>query len=70
VYVVDRVFETVLGAMDRNGEISPLSVIIHPSSAIDETAVAQAQATLCRRILSAFVGRGLLDCFEAKDMLG
>ena len=32
--------------------------------------MAQAQATLRRRILRAFVGRGLLESFEAKEMLG
>jgi Putative transposase len=44
-------------------------VIFHPASGIDETAVAQVQATLRRRILRAFVGRGLLESFEAKEML-
>ena len=32
--------------------------------------VAQAQATFRRRILRAFVGRGLWESFEAKEMLG
>jgi hypothetical protein len=32
--------------------------------------VAQAQAALRRRILRAFVGRGLLESFEAKNILG
>jgi Putative transposase len=32
--------------------------------------VTQVQATLRRRILRAFVGRGLLESFEAKEMLG
>ena len=53
-----------------NGKASPPSVIFHPATAFDETVVAQAQATLRRRILRAFVGRGLLDSFEAKEMLG
>jgi hypothetical protein len=35
----------------------------------DETAVAQVQADLRCRILRAFVGWGLLESFEAKDML-
>ena len=59
VCVVDGVFEEVPG-----------DVIFHPASAIDETAVAQVQATLRSRILRAFVGRGLLESFDAKDMLG
>ena len=54
----------------RCGKASPPSVIFHPATAIDETVVAQAQATLRRRILRAFVGRGLLESFEAKEMLG
>ena len=37
---------------------------------IDTDAVAQAQATLRKRILRAFVGRGLLESFEANEMLG
>ena len=44
-------------------------MIFHAAHAIDETAVAQVQATLRRRILRAFVGRGLLESFEAKEML-
>ena len=54
----------------RCGKASPPSVIFHPATAIDETVVAQAQATLRRRILRAFVGRGLLESFEAQEMLG
>ena len=37
---------------------------------IDADTVIQAEATLRRRILRAFVGRGLLENFEAKEMLG
>jgi Putative transposase len=59
VCVVDGVFEAVAG-----------SVIFHPTTGIDDTAVAQAQATLRRRILRAFVGRGLLESFDAQEMLG
>jgi Transposase zinc-binding domain/Putative transposase len=58
VCVVDGVFEAVAG-----------SVIFHPTTGIDDTAVAQAQATLRRRILRAFVGRGLLESVDAKEML-
>jgi hypothetical protein len=36
----------------------------------DLDAVDQAQASLRRRILHAFGGRGLLECFEAKELLG
>ena len=37
---------------------------------VNAQAVTQAQATLRKRILRAFVGRGLLQGFEAKEMLG
>jgi hypothetical protein len=53
VCVVDGVFEAVAD-----------SVIFHLVSGIYEAAVAQAQATL-----RAFVRRGLLESFEAKEML-
>ena len=52
----------------RCGKASPPSVIFHLATAIDETVVAQAQATFRRRILRAFVGRGLLESFEAQEM--
>lgn len=58
VCVVDGVFEEVEG-----------KVIFHPASSIDADTVIQAEATLRRRILRAFVGRGLLESFEAKEML-
>ena len=45
-------------------------VNFHPATAVDLHAVGQVQASLRRRILRAFVGRGLLECFEAKEMLG
>ncbi len=44
-------------------------VNFHPATAVDADAVGQVQASLRRRILRAFVGRGLLECFEAKEML-
>jgi hypothetical protein len=44
-------------------------VIFHPASAIDADAVAQVQTTLQKRILRAFVARGLLESCDAKDML-
>ena len=45
-------------------------VNFHPATAVDSDAVGQVQASLRRRILRAFVGRGLMECFEAKEMLG
>ena len=45
-------------------------VIFHPATGVNSKAVAQLQTTLRRRILRAFVGRGLLEYFEVKEMLG
>jgi len=58
VCVVDGVFEEGPG------------IVFHPASAVDETAVAQVQTVLRRRILRAFVGRGLIESCDAKEMLG
>ena len=44
-------------------------VNFHPATAADADAVGQVQASLRRRILRAFDGRGLLECFEANEML-
>ena len=51
-----------------DGQSSLSKVIFHPASGIDETAVAQLQATLRTRILRPFVGRALLESFEAKEI--
>jgi DNA-directed RNA polymerase subunit RPC12/RpoP len=71
VCVVDGVFQEVALDVVADAELqpSPTGVIFHPASAIDATAVAQAQADLRRRILHAFVGRGLLESCDAKEML-
>ncbi len=45
-------------------------MIFHPATGVNATAVDQVQTTLRRRILRAFVGRGLLEGFEAKEILG
>lgn len=77
VCVVDGVFEAVVGeggadadadAQARVQAHSP-GVIFHPATGVGADAVAQAQTTLRKRILRAFVGRGLLEGFEAKEML-
>jgi hypothetical protein len=74
VCVVDGVFEALAGGADAgadtdtqavvDGQSAPSKVIFHSASGIDETAVAQVQATLRRRILRAFVGRGLRPLFN------
>ena len=73
VCVVDGVFEAVAGEGDADAAppASPPSVIFHPASAsaIDADAVAQVQTTLQKRILRAFVSRGLLESCDAKHML-
>jgi hypothetical protein len=46
--------------MNQLAQSSQPGIAFHPASGIDATAVAQVQADLRRRILRAFVGRGLL----------
>jgi hypothetical protein len=70
VCVVDGVFEEVAVAGTADAQSSPPGIVFHPASAIDETAVAQVQTDLRRRILRAFVGRGLLESCDAKEMQG
>ncbi|GAB4216364.1 MAG: hypothetical protein Fur007_16180 [Rhodoferax sp.] len=61
----------LLGKGDADADVhsSTPGIVFHPASAIDEAAVAQVQTDLRRRILRAFVGRSLLESFEAKEML-
>ena len=71
VCVVDGMFEAVAGEASEQGtRTTAISVMFHPAIGIDPEAVTQAQASLRRRILRAFVGRGLLEGFEAQEMLG
>jgi hypothetical protein len=56
-------------AVDGVFEATESGIIFHPTTGIDADTVFQVQATLRRRILRAFVGRGLLENFEAKEML-
>lgn len=65
VCVVDGVFEVAAG----EGDATAPSVIFHPASAIEPTAVAQAQLTLHKRILRAFVRCNLIEKADAKEML-
>ena len=67
VCAVDGVFEEVAGGADAQS--SPPGIAFHPASGIDATAVAQVQTDLRRRIRRAFVGRGLLQSCDAKEML-
>ena len=65
VCVVDGVFEAVVG----EGAVAAPGVNFHPASGINADTVAPVQTTLQKRILRAFVGRGLLENCDAKDML-
>ena len=66
------VFEEVAGegSADAAMQVSASGVVFHPATGIDATPVAQVQTTLQKRILRAFVARGLLENCDAKDMLG
>ncbi len=68
VCVVDGAFEEVAG-VTADSEPAARVATFRPASGIDPDSVAQAWATLRRRILRAFVGRGLLESFGAKEML-
>ncbi len=54
---------------EADAQSSLPGIVFHPASAIDATAVAQVQVDLRRRILRAFVGRGLIEQADAKEML-
>ena len=76
--VVDGVFEPVPGGVDDDAHTAaqttdqatatPPGVAFHPASGLDDAAVAQVQADARRRILRAFVGRGLIEADDAKEM--
>ena len=68
VCVIDGVFEAISGD-DKTVLAIPSDVNFHPASGLDEAAVAQAQAAARTRILRAFVGCGLIESFDAKEML-
>ena len=61
VCVVDGVFEAVAleGEADAQVQASSQGVVLYPATGIDQAAVAQVQATVQKRILRAFVARGL-----------
>jgi hypothetical protein len=75
VRAVDGVFEEVACGGDADADVQACAqalkpgVVFHPATGVNADAVAQVQDTLRRRILRAFVGRGLLEGFEAKEML-
>ena len=68
VCVVDGVFETMAGEAGAGMQGIAPSVMFYPTTGMDSEEAAQ--VSLRRRILRAVVGRGLLKCFEAHEMLG
>jgi len=79
VCAVDGVFEDEAGEGDADAhapardqvcdQARAPGVVFHLATGVSADAVAQVQATLRKRILRAFVGRSLLEGFEAKEML-
>jgi hypothetical protein len=79
VCAVDGVFEEVAGEGAADAHVQARAqapdqarrpgVIFHPATGVTADAVTQAQASLRKRILRAFVGRGLLEGVEAQEML-
>ncbi|MBK7003094.1 MAG: transposase [Rhodoferax sp.] len=57
--------EAVAGEADTTAP----SVIFHPASGIESAAMAQAQLTLRKRIMRAFVRCDLIEKLDAKEML-
>jgi hypothetical protein len=73
VCVVNGLFEELASSTGADANNQPATrnpqSDFHPASGIDQTVVAKVQVALRCRILCAFVGRGLLESFEAKEML-
>ncbi|MBK6999958.1 MAG: hypothetical protein IPH35_08330 [Rhodoferax sp.] len=65
--MVDGVFEVAVCEADVTAAAP--RVIFHPASEIESTSVAQAQATLRKRIMRAFVRCDLIEQTDAKEML-
>jgi Putative transposase len=68
--VFEEVFEQVQSGAAGDDKATSANVIFHPATGIDVDAVLQVQTTLRCPLLRAFVGRGLLESFEAQEMLG
>ena len=71
ICAIDGVFEALGGdpEADSGQPSAPPRVVVHPASGIEEATVAQAQAEVRTRILRAFAGRGLIERFEARELL-
>ncbi len=57
------------GDADAAFQTSPPRIVFHPVTGVEANVVIHVQSTWRRRTLRAFVGRGLLEGFEAKEML-
>jgi hypothetical protein len=68
VCAVDGVFEEMAGDADADVQACAPGVVFHPATDVYAHTVDAAQTSLRKRILRAFVGRGLLEGFEAKEM--
>ena len=68
ICAIDGVFEALWGDSTAD-PATPPGVVFHPASGIDAAAVAQVQVEVRTRILRAFAGRGLIERFEAREML-
>jgi hypothetical protein len=75
VCVIDGVFEVMQGEVDTDATALPgvipgaPKLCFHPATGMDEAWLAQVQADMRRRVLRAFVGRGLIESLDAKEML-
>ena len=72
LFVVDGVFEELVGegSADAAMQVSASGVVFHPATGIDAATVAPVQTTLQKRILRAFVARGLLECVFRTNVTG
>jgi len=63
-------YHEAMGIVNKDGAAIYKYLNFHPATGVTADAVGQVQASLRKRILRAFVGRGLLESFEAQEMLG
>ena len=69
ICAIDGVFEMVPATDGAQGKGALPGVHFHPASGLDGPAIAQVQSETRRRILRAFVQRGLIDSDDAKEMV-
>lgn len=69
ICAIDGVFEMVPATDGAQGKDALPGVHFHTASGLDGPAIAQVQSKTRRRILRAFVQRGLIDSDDAKEMV-